>query len=86
MAKLTRQALLRQTAVGAATVGALAAVPGLTTAHAALREANAPTASHEPLVAYVHDTTRGELVILAGTREIIVRDRALVKRLVAAAR
>ena len=88
MAKLTRQALLKQTAAGAATIGALAAVPGLITAHAtALTEAgSAAEAPRRAMVAYVRDTTKEELTVLVGTREITVRDRALVRRLAKAAR
>ena len=88
MAKLTRQALLKQTAAGAATIGALAAVPGLATGHAAaLSEADfAAEAPHGSLVAYVRDAAKEEITVLVGTREIAVRDRALVRRLLKAAR
>jgi hypothetical protein len=39
----------------------------------------------EPVVAYVRDAARGEVTIVAGTSETTYRDRALVKRLMAAA-
>jgi hypothetical protein len=36
-------------------------------------------------MAYVHDAERGEVTVLSGTGETTYRDRALVKRLLAAA-
>lgn len=35
----------------------------------------------EPLVAYVRDVERGEVTVVAGTRETTYRDRGLVNRL-----
>jgi hypothetical protein len=40
----------------------------------------------EPLVVYVRDARRGELTVLAGTRETTVRDPGLVARLLTVAR
>ena len=39
----------------------------------------------EAVVAIVRDTKRGEVTVMSGTREVTVRDRALVKRLLKAA-
>jgi hypothetical protein len=39
----------------------------------------------EPVIAYVRDAERGEVTVLSGTSETTYRDRALVKRLMAAA-
>ena len=39
----------------------------------------------EPVMAYVRDAERGEVTVMAGTSETTYRDRALVKRLLAAA-
>jgi hypothetical protein len=39
----------------------------------------------EPVVAYVRDAQRGEVTVVAGTSETTYRDRALVRRLLAAA-
>lgn len=86
MAKLTRRVLLKQTSLSAAAVGALMAAPGLNAASALAESGSATEAAHQPLVAYVHDTSKGEISLLVGTREIIVRDRELVKRLARAAR
>jgi hypothetical protein len=40
----------------------------------------------EPVVAFVRDAKRGEVTVTSGTRETTYRDRALVKRLLRAAR
>ena len=40
----------------------------------------------EPLVAYVRDAERGEVTVTSGTTEHTYRDRALVQRLLRAAR
>jgi hypothetical protein len=85
--QLTRGGFLKRTSVGAAALGALA-VPGLAdhmvaAAHAA--EASR-TSQRGPLVAYVRDVASGEVALLVGTREVVVRDPELVARLVRAAR
>jgi hypothetical protein len=88
MAKLTRRDLIKQTSAGAAALGALAALPGLVGAQDA-PEAHAagPAVADRngPLVAYLRDVAGGEIGLLVGTREIIVRDRELVQRLLRAA-
>ncbi len=40
----------------------------------------------EPIVVYVRDARRGEVTVLHGTRETTYRDRALVRRLLKAAK
>jgi hypothetical protein len=89
MAKLTRRGFIRRTSIGAATIGALAAAPGLAAAQASPRAriSDLSTAElHEPLVAHVRNAALGEIALLVGTREVIVRDPELVVRLVKAAR
>ena len=87
MAKLTRRGFIKKTSVGAATLGALVAVPGLAEvdatpeAHAAGR----PAGPHEPLLAHVRNRASGEIALLVGTREVVIHDRELVMRLVKAA-
>jgi hypothetical protein len=39
----------------------------------------------EAVVAIVRDANRGEVTLMSGTREVTVRDRALVRRLLKAA-
>jgi hypothetical protein len=90
VAKVTRNLFLKQASAGAVTVGALAALPGMTAAHAAPKSAPAedlsPVAHRGPLVAHVKDASTGEISFLIGTREIKVHNPELVKQLVKAAR
>ncbi len=88
MDKITRRGLIKQASVGAATVGTLMAVPGLSKAYAstALESADQKTASMQgSLVAHVRNVSTGEIALLVGTREIVIRDPDLVKRLLKAA-
>lgn len=89
MAKLTRRTLM-QTSVGAATVGALvgavATVPHIVSA--ASSEAATSQLSNAklpgPMVAYVSDIKKGEVVLLVGERQITVRDSELAVSLLKA--
>lgn len=91
MAKVSRRAFL-QTSVGAATSAAAVASGGLAAgglltaiSGAANVEAEAagPTA---PVVAYVHDPSKGEVTVMTGQREVTRQDPALVSALRRAAR
>lgn len=90
MAQLTRRGFLGKTTAGAATLGALLAMPGLTEAAparpslAGLRLTKEELAG--PVVVHVRDLATGELAIMAGTREIVFRDREFVTRLSRATR
>lgn len=91
MAKLTRNGFIKQASAGAATIGALAALPGLTSTVQAAPEPNeadrsAPATMRGPLVAHIRDTASGEISLLVGTREIKLHNPDLVLRLVRAAR
>jgi hypothetical protein len=86
--KLTRRSFLKQTSVGAATLGLLPAVPALA-AIPHSPETAAPqmsATSTDPMVAHVSDVAKGEVTLLVGAREIVFRDRRLVARLIKAAR
>jgi anaerobic selenocysteine-containing dehydrogenase len=89
MERLSRRSFMK-IAGGAAGAAALAAAPPI--ARAAVGEEDAvpthPTADvpEEPVVAYVRDAARGEVTVSAGTVEHTYRDRALVRRLLRAAR
>ena len=93
MAKLTRRHLLYQSSMGAVAVGMLPVaarfvpvVPSPAVVPEVVAEAEAPAAAlSEPLVAFIHTAAPGELTLMVGTREIIVRDAALIARLVQAA-
>lgn len=90
MATLTRRGFIKQSSLGAAALGALVAAPGLDissagTAGAEVAATGLPAAEVTgPLVAHVRDIASGEISVLVDTREFIVRDPALVARLVRA--
>lgn len=95
MAKLTRRGFIGQTTASVATIGVLAAVPTLAAApemtdvaasDAAAVEELSTTTFSEPLVAHVSNLATGELSIMSGTKEIILRDADLVMRLLKAVR
>ncbi len=92
MAKLTRRGFIGQTTASVATIGILATVPTLAstpemtdavTSDAAAVELSS-TSFAEPLVAHVSDLASGEVTIMVGTREVILRDTDLVLRLLKA--
>jgi len=94
LAKLTRRDFIGQTTASVATIGVLAAVPTLAAApemtdvvasDAAAAELSATTFS-EAVVAHVSNLASGEITIMSGTKEIIVRDTELVMRLLKAVR
>jgi hypothetical protein len=88
MAKVTRRSLIKKASVGAATLGVMAAAPNLVggdAAQAAVAQSDAPAGHGDSIVAHVRNRTTGEVAVLFGTREVIVRDRELVRRLVRAA-
>ena len=94
MAKLTRRDFIGQTTASVATIGVLAAVPTLAAApemtdalasDTAATELSATTFT-ESVVAHVSNLASGEITIMSGTKEIIVRDTELVMRLLKAVR
>ena len=94
MAKLTRRGFIGQTTASVATISVLAAVPTLAAApemtdvvasDTAAAELSATTFS-ESVVAHVSDLASGEVTIMSGTKEIILRDADLVMRLLKAVR
>jgi hypothetical protein len=85
---VTRLSFIKSSA-GVAAGAALLAVPGAV-AHAAEEKSGVPVTPsapnpREPVVAYVRDPERGEVTVMSGTHEKTYRDRALAKRLMAAA-
>jgi len=91
MAKLTRRTLIKQTSIGAigvAAVGVLAAAPQL--AGAATAAEHAVTEQHAAahsgtMVVHVRNFSTGEIGVMYGEKEVILRDPALVTRLLQAA-
>jgi hypothetical protein len=89
MTKLSRRGFLGQTSAGAATIGALLAMPGLAevTNAAGIPRSELTKAELEgPIVAHIRNLHTGEIAIMVGTREIVYRDQQFVKRLVKALR
>jgi hypothetical protein len=94
LAKLTRRGFIGQTTASVATIGVLAALPTLAAApemtdvvasDSAAAELSATTFS-ESVVAHVSDLASGEVTIMSGTKEIVLRDADLVMRLLKAVR
>lgn len=87
MAKLTRRTLIKQTSIGvagAATIGVLAATPhlvgaALATQHGATEQSVG--ASSGTMVVHVRNFSTGEIGVLYGEKEVVLRDPALVRRL-----
>jgi hypothetical protein len=89
MKRLTRRGFLAKGSIGLAFMGALASLPGLSTALKA--SASAPKGARSgatagPLVAHVRDLNSGEIAFLVGSQRFVVRDPELASRLHSAAR
>ncbi len=93
MSELTRRAFLKQSGVTAAAAGAAVAVPkGLMgrsqperqkrPARQTTSAAGAERQAERRLVVHVPDTGKSELHLMVGEREVVLRDRELVSRLV----
>jgi hypothetical protein len=84
---LTRLSFIKASA-GLAAGAAAIAVPGAAALAAEEKgiaiEPSSPSPT-EPVVAYVRDAERGEVTVMSGTGERTYRDRALTRRLLAAA-
>jgi len=101
MAEVSRRIFLMRSSIVAAAAGAATAIPGLAGvigsagADAPALDGSAAeldgaaldaSGSAGPLVVHVRDVSTGEIGILTGTREVVVRDPALVARLIRASR
>jgi len=76
MSRLTRRSFLKRTAAGVGVAGVVAAAPASTliAADGSAAEASiAPETFHEPMLAYVHDAAKGELAVMVGERELVVK-------------
>jgi hypothetical protein len=81
MPTFTRRGLIKQSSIGAATAGALLAVPGLASGPAGAAASASVTLPTEPMAAYVRNAASGEISLLIGRREIVIHDPELVQRL-----
>ena len=78
MNQSTRRGFLALTGTG---VAAAAVAPSALAAGSSGPSRNTTTSSSGRMVAYVHDAATGEVAVMVGEREVIVRDRALVAQL-----
>ena len=86
MARFTRRGFLKSASLGGVTIGILATAPGLGGALTSAEAQELGGGHHGPLVAYVGNPAKDEIHLLVGTRKVVVRDRALVAKLIRAAR
>jgi hypothetical protein len=85
--------LSREAAAATSSSGTSAGATAGTSAGAANANANATAdrlddafdVGHEPVMFCVHDAKRGEVSILHGTNEVVVKDPQLVRRVLSAA-
>ena len=78
MNQSTRRGCLALTGTG---VAAAAVAPSALAAGSSGPSRTTTTSSSSRMVAYVHDAATGEVAVMVGEREVIVRDRALVAQL-----
>jgi hypothetical protein len=86
-AGVTRLSFLKASAGVAAGVAAAGVPVAAAQAHEQAGVETDPSCPppREPVAAYVRDAARGEVTVVSGTGEKTYRDRALVKRMMAAA-
>jgi len=85
MAKLTRRAFISTAGAVTGAAAITMAAPGMAAAAGLDPETGAPLPA-EPFVAYVKDPSSGTVSVMVGQREVAIKDRALVRRIVNAAR
>ena len=85
MGEVTRRRFLANTSLGlGVAVTGLAAVTGL---EAISKQGSAKGGSvslPEPVILHIRDAAKGEVVVLAGSTEVVIQDRELVAHLVSA--
>lgn len=88
MSKLTRRSFLQQTPVGAATLSVLPAMPALAAFGHSPPAAAAQSSAASPasMVIHVNDVATGEMSVLVGAREVVLRNPRLVAYFIEAAR
>ena len=85
MAELTRRAFIGTAGAVTGAAAISVAAPGLAAAAGLDPEAGAPL-PEQTVVAYVKNAASGTVSVMVGEREVAVKDRALVRRIVNAAR
>ena len=84
MENLSRRRLLGTAGAAAGTAAIASAPSALGLDHGQETDPTGPP-PEEAVIAYVRDAKRGEITVMAGTREVTLRDPVLVKRLLGAA-
>jgi hypothetical protein len=83
--KHPRRTILKAVAASAAAMGLMGSGRAFGSSAAAAN--GIPTGTRSlPVIAYVSDAQKGEIVVMVGTREVVRRDAGLVARLVAIAK
>ena len=77
----SRRTVIKAAAASTAAMGLVAAARTIGGAAASTNDSVGA-----PIVAYISDARKGELVVMVGTREIVRRDAGLVARLIAIAK
>jgi hypothetical protein len=80
--KHSRRTILKAVAASAAAMGLMGSGRALGGSAVAAETGT----SSLPIIAYVSDARKGEIVVMVGTREVVRRDAGLVARLVAIAK
>ena len=77
---VSRRGFLKVAAAGAAAAGVAATAPGILNGEMPLAGlfGGAPAKGGGPIVAYIGDAATGEIVLMAGEREVRVRDLGMV--------
>jgi hypothetical protein len=82
MGEVTRRRFLASSSLGlGVAVTGLAAVSAI---EAATRSGATTGSLPEPVILHVRDVSKGEVMVLAGTTEVLIKDRELVSHLVSA--
>jgi hypothetical protein len=82
--KHSRRTILKAVAASAAAMGLMGSGRALGGSAAAADVI--PAAGSLPVIAYISDARKGEIVVMVGTTELVRRDAGLVARLVAIAK
>ncbi|MGQ0796454.1 MAG: twin-arginine translocation signal domain-containing protein [Methanobacteriota archaeon] len=82
---VSRRGFLKKTAAGAAAAAALAAAPSLLVVAEKTGFGSDGATVNTPLVAYIRDASKGEIVLMVGAREVVRRDPNLARWLMALA-
>jgi hypothetical protein len=84
MGEVTRRRFLANTSLGlGVAVTGIAAVTGLEgIANRGAAKGSGKVALPEPVILHIRDVNKGEVMILAGTTEVVIQDRELVAHLV----